>query len=123
MDGQTPYAELRDIGFANTGINKYDNLTAGDEEPLRIYLTQGVHIITLKVTAGPLDGPYHRLLEVIGDINETGLLLSRIRGNSSGSSASVDANRTWDVFPVYARHPGEDRELDRCAQLYIQRAW
>lgn len=98
VDGQTPYAELRDIGFANTGINKYDNLTAGDEEPLRIYLTQGVHILTLKVTAGPLDGPYHRLLEVIGDINETGLLLSRIRGNSSGSSASADSNRTWDVF-------------------------
>lgn len=98
VDGETPYLELRDIGFANTGINKYENLTAGGDEPLRVYLSAGVHILALEVTAGPLDGPYHRLLEVIGDINETGLLLSRIRGSSSGSGKSVDANRTWDVF-------------------------
>lgn len=98
VDGEVPHTGLMDIGFWNTGMNTYENYTAGGDEPVRIYLTAGIHIISIKVTAGPVDEPYHRLIDVIADINETGLTLSRIRGSSSGSDKATDSNRTWDVF-------------------------
>ncbi len=98
VDGEVPHTGLMDIGFRNTGMNTYENYTAGGDQPVRIYLTAGIHIISIKVTAGPVDGPYHRLIDVIADINETGLTLSRIRGSSSGSDKATDSNRTWDVF-------------------------
>ena len=52
VDGEVPHTGLMDIGFRNTGMNTYENYTAGGDEPVRIYLTAGIHIISIKVTAG-----------------------------------------------------------------------
>lgn len=94
IDGKMPYAELRDVGFAYTGINAYENhsLETG------VYLTKGVHTICLKVTAGPMEEPYQELMTIIDEINDTGLELKRIKGNNSNESAGVDTNRTWDIM-------------------------
>lgn len=94
IDGKVPYAELRDVGFAYTGINTYENYTADTG----IYLTKGVHSICLKVTAGPMDGPYQELLTIVNEINDTGIELKRIKGNNSNDMAGVDSNRTWDIL-------------------------
>lgn len=94
VDGEVPYAELRDVGFAYTGINTYENITLDTG----IYLTKGIHTICLKVTAGLMDEAYQELLQIVGEINDTGIELKRIKGNNSSESAGVDTNRTWDIL-------------------------
>lgn len=94
IDGEVPYAELRDVGFAFTGINTYENRTI----ETGIYLTEGVHSLCLKVTAGPMEEPYQELMNIINEINDASIALKRIKGNNSNDSAGVDANRTWDIM-------------------------
>ena len=94
IDGKVPYTELRDVGFPYTGINTYNNLTLDTG----VYLTRGVHVICLEVTAGPMEASYRELLAVVNEINDTGIALKRIKGNNSNESAGVDTNRTWDIL-------------------------
>ena len=94
IDGKVPYAELRDVAFAYTGIQTYKNHTLDTG----IYLTEGSHVLCLKVTAGPMEAPYQELLAIIDEINDTGLALKRIKGNNSNESSGVDTNRTWDIL-------------------------
>ena len=94
IDGNVPYAQMRDVGFAYTGINTYKNHTV----ETGIYLTAGVHSICLKVTAGPMEAPYQELLAITNEINDTGIELKRIKGNNSNDSAGIDDNRTWDIL-------------------------
>ena len=92
VDGTVPYAELRDVGFVYTGINTYKNLTLDTG----IYLTKGIHVLCMKVTAGPVEEAYRELMQIVGEINDTGIALKRIKGNST--TDKFDANRTWDVL-------------------------
>ncbi len=98
IDGRVPYREARDIGFSHTGMMKYANHTLGKEKPMGIYLTAGVHTIVLKVTAGPMDAIYRELMEITEEINQTGLLMKKIRGSNSDDTAKIDTNRTWDIL-------------------------
>lgn len=98
VDGQTPFSELRDVSFPHTGIDAYENLTVGGSEPYRFYLTRGVHTIALKVTAAPVDDIYRQLLALVGEINDTGIQLKKIKGSNSDDTASIDTNRTWDIL-------------------------
>ena len=94
IDGKIPYSQLRDVGFPYTGINTYENETVDTG----IFLTQGVHILCLEVTAGPMEAPYRELMSIVNEINDTGIVLKRIKGNNSGESSGTDANRTWDIM-------------------------
>lgn len=94
IDGKVPYSQLRDVGFPYTGINTYENETVDTG----IFLTQGVHILCLEVTAGPMEAPYRELMSIVNEINDTGIVLKRIKGNNSGESSGTDANRTWDIM-------------------------
>lgn len=94
IDGNVPYTELRDVGFAYTGINTYQNKTLDTG----VYLTRGVHLLALEVTAEPMQAPYRELMAIVNEINDTGIALKRIKGNNSGESAGVDTNRTWDIL-------------------------
>lgn len=98
IDGKVPFKEARDIGFSHTGMGKYENHTLGGESPMGIYLTEGTHTIGLKVTAGPIDHIYHQLLALIDEMNETGLVMKKIRGSNSDDTAKIDRNRTWDIL-------------------------
>ena len=93
-DGAVPFAEMRDVPFTHTGMNKYQNKTLNRQ----IYLTQGVHTIAFKVTAGPLDAAVAELLRVIGEINDTGVVMRKIKGSNSDDTAKIDVNRTWDIL-------------------------
>ena len=98
VDGAVPFAEARDMAFVHTGIDIYGNATLGGEEPLGIYLTQGLHTIALKVTAGPMDALYQELLAIVNEINDVGIQMKRIKGSNSDDTAAVDTNRTWDIL-------------------------
>ena len=94
IDGKVPYAELRDVSFAYTGINSYNIKTV----ETGVYLTKGIHTIGFKVTAGLMDEPYRELMSIIDEINDTGIELKRIKGNNSNDAAGIDGNRTWDIL-------------------------
>lgn len=98
IDGKVPFIEARDVGFLHTGLDKYENLTLGGSEPMGIYLTKGVHTIALKVTAGKLDSIYRDLLAIVEEMNDTGILLKKIKGSNSDDTAKIDVNRTWDIL-------------------------
>jgi ABC-type glycerol-3-phosphate transport system substrate-binding protein len=98
IDGSVPFQEMHDIGFPYTGINTYKNMTVGGDEPFGLFLTKGTHILTLKVTAEPVEAAHKELLLIVDEINDTGISLRRIKGNNSMDSSSVDVNRTWDVL-------------------------
>lgn len=98
VDGAVPFAEARDMAFVHTGIDLYGNATLGGDKPLGIYLTQGLHTIAFKVTAGPMDALYQELLAIVNEINDTGIQMKRIKGSNSDDTAAVDTNRTWDIL-------------------------
>ncbi|TAH75056.1 MAG: extracellular solute-binding protein [Anaerolineaceae bacterium] len=98
VDGKVPFKESRDVGFTHTGMSKYENYTLGGESPMGIYLTEGIHTITLKVTAGPMDRIYRELIALTDEINEAGLVMKKIKGSNSDDTAKIDTNRTWDIL-------------------------
>lgn len=98
VDGQPPFAELCDVAFPHTGIDTYENLTVGGDAPYRIYLTSGVHLLTLEVTASPIASVYEALLALVSEINDTGIQLKKIKGSNSDDTASIDTERTWDIL-------------------------
>ncbi|MDD4495604.1 MAG: extracellular solute-binding protein, partial [Eubacteriales bacterium] len=98
IDGKVPFKEARDVSFTHTGINKYENCTLGGDNPMGIYLTKGIHTITLKVTAGLMDDIYRELIALTDEINEAGLVIKKIKGSNSDDTAKIDSNRTWDIL-------------------------
>lgn len=99
IDGKTPYEEARNIAFSNTGMDKYENfILGGKETPQGIWLEEGVHTLALKTTAAPIDQLYQEMLSIIDEINNTSLLIKKIKGSNSDSTANIDNNRTWNIL-------------------------
>ncbi|MCK9526567.1 MAG: extracellular solute-binding protein, partial [Limnochordia bacterium] len=98
VDGQVIFDELRDVPFPHTGMNIYDNLILGGEEPYYIYFDEGRHTLAVKVTAAPLDQIYSRLSEIIGEMNAVTLQIKKLTGQNSDVTSNIDTNRTWNVL-------------------------
>ena len=98
IDGETPFAEFANVGFAHTGIDQYENITIGGDEPLTVYLEKGLHTIAFDTTAAPVDEVYQKLLDIVNEINDTGIEMKKIRGSSADAASSTDVNRTWDTL-------------------------
>lgn len=98
VDGKVPFKEARDVGFKDTELNKFENFTLGGETPMGIYLSKGVHTIALKVTGGKIDHLYRELMEIVEELNDTGILIKKIKGSNSDDTAKIDTNRTWDIL-------------------------
>jgi len=94
VDGAIPFAEAMDVAFSHTGMNKYKNRTLDH----KFYLTEGIHTIAFKVTAGPADNAVTELLCIINEINDTGVVMRKIKGSNSDDTARIDVNRTWDII-------------------------
>lgn len=98
IDGETPFTEFANVGFTHTGIDQYENFTIGGDQPLTVYLKKGLHTIAFYTTAAPVDEVYKQLLEIVNEINDTGIEMKKIRGSSSDAASSTDVNRTWDTL-------------------------
>ncbi|HWP22470.1 MAG TPA: extracellular solute-binding protein [Candidatus Cryosericum sp.] len=98
IDGETPFSEFANVGFAHTGIDQYENFTIGGDQPLTVYLEKGPHTIAFYTTAAPVDEVYRQLLAIVNEINDTGIEMKKIRGSSSDAASSTDVNRTWDTL-------------------------
>ena len=98
IDGETPFSEFANVGFAHTGIDQYENFTIGGDQPLTVYLEKGPHTIAFYTTAAPVDEVYRQLLAIVNEINDTGIEMKKIRGSSSDAASGTDVNRTWDTL-------------------------
>lgn len=98
IDGETPFSEFANVGFAHTGIDQYENFTIGGDQPLTVYLEKGLHTIAFYTTAAPVDEVYRQLLAIVNEINDTGIEMKKIRGSSSDAASGTDVNRTWDTL-------------------------
>ena len=108
IDGQVPFGEFESVKIPSTQSDEYENYTLSDESgtPYRIFLTKGIHTVSMKVTMGEYEEIYNELLEVMNSVNEIGLNFQKL---SAGSS---DSNRTWDIESVL---PGSLEELEGIA--------
>lgn len=81
IDGTVPFEELGAVRFDYT--NQWDMQVLGNEynEPYSIYLTKGVHTLTLTNVAGDLSGTLDVLQTVISNLNELYLSVIMITGS------------------------------------------
>ena len=81
IDGQAPFAELKDVHF------EYDDgwqvLRLGDEDgAYAIYLTQGRHVLRLEVTSGVMAQYIKELQDLVFELNELYRKVIMITGSS-----------------------------------------
>jgi len=100
INGQIPFAELRNYAFAPTNIGRWEHEILGnDDGNFRFYLEAGVHTLTLRAEYENLS-PHIRNLQLVGDhINQLALDIMRITGND------VDQNRTWNLTRLLPATP------------------
>lgn len=90
IDGKTPFAEASEIKFPyNT---KWDLLTFGGETPYYVYLEEGTHTISLKVTLGSVADISRRLETLIYNVGEMYRQIIMITGTTP------DANRDYRLY-------------------------
>lgn len=109
IDGRTPYTDLENVSFANTGLYEYKNytLTSEDGKPLTVYLEKGRHTLAMRAEIGPLEECYFDLIETMDKISSVGMALKKLTAGTN------DENRTWDMS-VYL--PEAVPELEKCAE-------
>lgn len=90
IDGKTPFAEANELKFPyNT---KWELLTFGGETPYYVYLTEGTHTVSLKVTLGSVADISRRLETLIYNVGEMYRQIIMITGTSP------DANRDYRLY-------------------------
>ena len=93
IDGKVLFSDLAGVGFPYTG-NGYKNLivkTKKDNEPVKIYLTKGVHTFGLFTHAPNLQASIDEITSIISELTDIGLSLKQVAGNSP------DRTRLWDI--------------------------
>ncbi len=111
IDGQTPFRELLRYPFVNGDNYNVETLSDGTSgEAYGIYLTQGTHLLSVKIDGSMTAKHLDELSESIDDLNGIYLDLKKIAGTIQ------DNNREWNPDSDY---PGVvDRLKEINAQLY-----
>lgn len=94
IDGKIPFKEASSIGFSYA--LGWQNKTVGDDEPMLIYLGEGEHTITLRVTLGGISEICNGLKDAVYDISVLYRKLVMIVGDSP------DNNRDYELFKKIA---------------------
>jgi ABC-type glycerol-3-phosphate transport system substrate-binding protein len=71
--------------------SEWIHLTLGGEEPFRIYLTQGTHLLGIEATNSPYEPAIEKIRKVLIDINTLSLEIKRLTGNQ------VDRYKEWVI--------------------------
>ena len=86
IDGQIPYAEMREVEFAYTG-SKY----AYEYAEGKVYLTAGTHTLGMFVEMPQMQEMITRVEQIMDDLQDVGLSLQQVAGSDA------DATRTWEI--------------------------
>lgn len=92
IDGEVPFAELRNYRFPDVSTG-YANLMLADEEGnnFEFYLTEGVHTISIKQENAPVMEAYRYALLLQKHITDFELEIMKISGSE------VDVERNWKM--------------------------
>ncbi len=92
IDGKIPFAEAENIGFSYNDKWNTETFSDGGGKPYYVYFSEGVHEISLTVTAGMMAPIRSELTEAISMINSLYLDINMITGEN------VDIYRDYDLF-------------------------
>ena len=92
IDGQLPFSEARHIRFVYTPSWANQTIADDNDKPYKIFLTKGVHEISLEVDASPFRRVIEKSREIIDDVNALSLDIKKLTGNT------VDLNRDFSVI-------------------------
>jgi ABC-type glycerol-3-phosphate transport system substrate-binding protein len=96
IDGETPFKEIKDIGFKYN--NKWESITLADEEnnPYMFYLTKGDHSLRLEVTLGDLGLILNDMQDSVYQLNEIYRKILVLTGTNPDRYRDY---RIQDVYP------------------------
>jgi len=86
IDGQIPYAELREMEFAYTGSKYAYQYAEG-----KVYLTAGIHTLGMYVEMPQMQEMITHVERIMDDLQDVGLSLQQVAGSDA------DATRTWEI--------------------------
>ena len=90
IDGNVPFAEAYDMKFPYT--SDWSIINFGNDKPYKIYLTKGLHTVSLEVCLGEVSDISRRLKRLINDVGRLYREIVMITGSSP------DANRDYRLF-------------------------
>lgn len=92
IDGEVPFSEAENIGFSYD--EKWQNSSFSDEDgkPYLFYFSNGVHELSLTVTAGKMASIRKKLSEAVSMVGDLYLDINMITGEN------VDIYRDYDLF-------------------------
>ncbi len=93
IDGEIPFEEFANYPFAYSRGWKTVTLNDGDN-PYQVYLEAGEHTLTLKVINNEVRDVYHRLLNVLKEIDD----ISREVNKITGGLTDRDRNYKLDIY-------------------------
>jgi len=89
INGQVPFEELKMVPFQYT--NNFKNKILGDENPYKIYLSEGVNRLSIRVVLEPYRNAYEHVVSIMDEITTLSLQIKKLTGNT------VDNYRNWDL--------------------------
>lgn len=91
IDGEVPFAELKNYAFVSTDSWKNEVLSGEDGEPFEIWLEKGSHTISIRAEQEPVTY-YWRYTRLISEhVTQLALEIKKITGEN------IDENRTWHI--------------------------
>ena len=105
IDGKTPFAELNNVRFSYT--YNWDIKLLGDDNPYKIYLTQGEHSVRLEVSSGDAGKIVNEFENIIFDLNTIYRQVLTITGSEP------DTNRDYNL---YSEIPDFNKRLTELSQ-------
>ena len=91
IDGQIPYRELKEVGFAYTGSSYKNAVLNVNGKTAKIYLTAGTHTISLYTNVPSMAPIVEEINAISAELSAIGLDLQQVAGSNA------DVNRTWDI--------------------------
>jgi len=92
IDNKIPFKEAEHIMFPFTNSWKNYSLSNVEGNSYKIYLTKGIHFISLEVDASLFREIIDRSTEIIQQINDLSLEIKKLTGNN------IDPNRDWVIM-------------------------
>ena len=92
IDGKVPFAEAQEVGF-KYGVDWQQNFFEDENaKPYLVYLSEGKHQISLRVTVGEIGQVKKLLTDAVGELGDLYVDMTKITGEN------VDAYRDYELF-------------------------
>ena len=91
IDGQVPFAQLKEVAFDYTGSSYANKVVQVDGENAKIYLEAGQHTISMFTSVPSLAPVIDEINAISAELSAIGLDLQQVAGSNA------DVNRSWEI--------------------------